>query len=88
MPPQAARATQAGAIQAKPKAVILAHGYSSEGRFMGGFAKKILIADVLAKTVNAAFELPVEAYTPLIGWLALIGFALQIYFDFSLNQIA
>ena len=52
-------------------------------RFLGGFAKKILIADVLAKTVNAAFDLPVDAYPPLMGWLALIGFALQIYFDFS-----
>ncbi len=30
---------QAGAGQARPKAVILAHGYSSEGRYMGGFAR-------------------------------------------------
>lgn len=52
-------------------------------RFVGGFAKKILIADVLAITVNAVFESPVDAHTPLVGWLALIGFALQIYFDFS-----
>jgi len=52
-------------------------------RFLRGFAKKILIADVLATTVNAVFRLPVEASTPLLGWLALIGFALQIYFDFS-----
>ena len=52
-------------------------------RFLRGFAKKILIADVLATTVNAVFGLPVEASTPMLGWLALIGFALQIYFDFS-----
>jgi alginate O-acetyltransferase complex protein AlgI len=52
-------------------------------RFLRGFAKKILIADVLAATVNAVFDVPVGAYPPFIGWLALIGFALQIYFDFS-----
>jgi alginate O-acetyltransferase complex protein AlgI len=52
-------------------------------RFLRGFAKKILIADVLANTVNAVFDLPVGTHPPFVGWLALIGFALQIYFDFS-----
>ncbi len=52
-------------------------------RFLRGFAKKILIADILAKTVDAAFGMPVAALTPLIGWLVLIGYALQIYYDFS-----
>jgi alginate O-acetyltransferase complex protein AlgI len=52
-------------------------------RFLQGFAKKILIADVLARTVNAVFDAPVQASSPAVGWLALIGFALQIYFDFS-----
>lgn len=52
-------------------------------RFLRGFAKKILIADVLAATVNAVFDVPVGAHPPFIGWLALIGFAFQIYFDFS-----
>ena len=52
-------------------------------RFLRGFAKKILIADVLAKTVNMVFSLPVNASTPGIAWLALIGYALQIYYDFS-----
>jgi alginate O-acetyltransferase complex protein AlgI len=33
--------------------------------------------------VIAAFGLPVEASTPLIGWLGLVGYALQIYYDFS-----
>jgi alginate O-acetyltransferase complex protein AlgI len=52
-------------------------------RFLRGFAKKILIADVLAGTVNAVFALPGEAVTPLFAWLGLMGYALQIYFDFS-----
>lgn len=52
-------------------------------RFLRGFAKKMLIADVLAKTVNVVFDLPVHAFTPGLAWLALIGYALQIYYDFS-----
>jgi len=52
-------------------------------RFLAGFAKKILIADVLANVVDAVFSLPVEALTPLFGWLGLVAYALQIYFDFS-----
>lgn len=52
-------------------------------RFLRGFAKKILIADVLARTVNAIFVLPVAASTPAYAWLALVGYALQIFFDFS-----
>lgn len=52
-------------------------------RFLRGFAKKILIADVLAGTVNAVFALPGSALTPAFAWLGLTGYALQIYFDFS-----
>ena len=63
-----------------PESAQIANGIR---RFLGGFAKKILIADTLAITINAAFKVQVEALTPLIGWLALIGYALQIYFDFS-----
>lgn len=52
-------------------------------RFVRGFVKKILIADVIGQVVIAAFGLPVEASTPFIAWLGLVGYALQIYYDFS-----
>ena len=52
-------------------------------RFLLGFVKKMLIADTLAKVVDAVFSLPVGATAPLVGWLALIGYTLQIYYDFS-----
>jgi alginate O-acetyltransferase complex protein AlgI len=52
-------------------------------RFMQGFVKKILIADTLARTVDAVFDLPVDALTSEYAWLGLVGYALQIYFDFS-----
>ncbi len=52
-------------------------------RFLRGLAKKVLIADVLAKLVNAAFKLGAESILPHIAWLAIIAYALQIYFDFD-----
>ncbi len=52
-------------------------------RFLKGFAKKILIADVLGVTVDAVFGLPTYALTPAYAWMGLVGYALQIYFDFS-----
>lgn len=52
-------------------------------RFLLGFAKKILIADTLAKVVDAVFSLPIGATAPFVGWLALTGYTLQIYYDFS-----
>lgn len=52
-------------------------------RFLRGLAKKILIADVLAGTVDAVFALPGSALTPSFAWLGLTGYALQIFFDFS-----
>ena len=52
-------------------------------RFIQGLAKKILIADVLAKLVSAVFDQPSPMIMPEIAWLALLAYALQIYFDFS-----
>lgn len=52
-------------------------------RFIVGLAKKVLIADVLAKIVNPVFELNDPTITPRLAWLVLIAFALQLFFDFS-----
>ncbi len=52
-------------------------------RFIRGLAKKVLIADVLAGLVNAVFDQASPMVRPEIAWLALVAFALQIFFDFS-----
>lgn len=52
-------------------------------RFILGLAKKALIADQLARVVNPAFSLASPNFSTGIAWLALVGFALQLYFDFS-----
>jgi len=47
-----------------------------------GFAKKVLVADNVAVMVDAVYATP-EAWPSIIIWIATIGFAVQIYCDFS-----
>ena len=50
-------------------------------RFMIGFARKVLIADTVASIADAGFSLG----APYAGdaWLALLAYAVQIFFDFA-----
>jgi alginate O-acetyltransferase complex protein AlgI len=52
-------------------------------RFITGLAKKVLIADVVAKVGDQIFQIPSEHLTPGLTWLGGICFTLQVYFDFS-----
>ena len=52
-------------------------------RFIGGMAKKVLLADALSPMVEAVFKLPADQLDPASAWLGLACFTLQIYFDFS-----
>ncbi|MBN1303396.1 MAG: MBOAT family protein [Anaerolineales bacterium] len=53
-------------------------------RFIRGLAKKVLIADTLAKLVEVVFNVTVlEGLQPGIAWLGIVAYALQIYFDFA-----
>lgn len=51
--------------------------------FLKGFVKRALIASQLSPMVNAVFNLPTANIEPKFAWLALIAFAVQIFFDFS-----
>ena len=52
-------------------------------RFILGLVKKTLIADTIAYTINPAFALATPNFSTGIAWFVLIGYALQLYFDFS-----
>jgi alginate O-acetyltransferase complex protein AlgI len=52
-------------------------------RFVLGLAKKVLIANVVAKPVDAIFALPHGELSGELAWLAVLGYTAQIYFDFS-----
>ncbi len=49
--------------------------------FQCGFAKKLLIADVLAPLANQAFD--GHDLATLDSWIGALAYAMQIYFDFS-----
>ena len=52
-------------------------------RFVLGLGKKVLVANTLGGVADQGFAItPNELNTP-VAWLALICYALQIYFDFS-----
>jgi alginate O-acetyltransferase complex protein AlgI len=52
-------------------------------RFIVGLAKKVLIANTLAVTVNKIFSTPAKDLSADVAWLGIAGFILQLYFDFS-----
>jgi len=52
-------------------------------RFVIGLAKKVLIANTVAKASDTIFALPESQLTTPLAWLGLVAFTVQIYFDFS-----
>ncbi len=52
-------------------------------RFIRGLAKKVLIADTLARVVDPIFKLSAPLIPPAWAWLVLVSYALQLFFDFS-----
>ena len=52
-------------------------------RFMTGFGKKILLADVLANISTGVFSTQISDLSTLYAWLGSICFSLQLYYDFS-----
>ncbi len=52
-------------------------------RFIVGLSKKVLLANVLGRTVDHIFSLPPEAIPLTLAWLGAVSYTLQIYYDFS-----
>lgn len=57
----------------------------SEGvyRFIIGFNKKVLIADVLSNITNEIFSTPIENLATSLAWLGSICYSMQLFFDFA-----
>ena len=51
-------------------------------RIVFGLFKKLVLADWIGYFINPVWEKPF-LYSPVIGLLALVGYAFQIYFDFA-----
>lgn len=52
-------------------------------RFLIGFSKKILIANVLSKLTDEIFHAPFENFSTAYAWLGAVCFSLQLFFDFA-----
>ncbi|MFT3868119.1 MAG: MBOAT family protein [Nibricoccus sp.] len=66
------------------KRVVTRDGFADGiRRFVGGLAKKMIIANAVAVPVDAIFALPPEQCSASLAWLGVACYTLQIYFDFS-----
>ncbi len=63
----------------RPAAKILALGLTL---FVLGLSKKVLIADVIAYRIEPMWA-DLAGLTTVTAWMALMGYGLQLYFDFS-----
>jgi D-alanyl-lipoteichoic acid acyltransferase DltB (MBOAT superfamily) len=52
-------------------------------RVLGGFSKKVLIANSIAVIADKAFSLDSNELSMPFAWIGIISYTLQIYFDFS-----
>ena len=52
-------------------------------RFVGGFAKKMIIANAVAVPADQIFALPAGQLSTPVAWLGAACYTIQIYFDFS-----
>ncbi|WP_157994120.1 MBOAT family O-acyltransferase [Cohnella abietis] len=52
-------------------------------RFSIGLFKKVWIADNIAYFVDNVFDSPISNLHTTTAWIAIIGYSMQIYFDFS-----
>ena len=50
-------------------------------RFIIGLAKKVLIANQIGEQVDVIFAL--DSPSPFLAWMGIIGYSMQIYFDFA-----
>ena len=52
-------------------------------RFIGGFAKKVLIANNVGLIADNVFAVPTGELSTSLSWIGIICYTLQIYYDFS-----
>jgi alginate O-acetyltransferase complex protein AlgI len=52
-------------------------------RFVGGLAKKMIVANAVAVPADQIFALPASQLSMPVAWLGIVCYTIQIYFDFS-----
>lgn len=69
--------------QLRSRTMTIAGVQAGLKRFIVGLFKKLLVADVMAKCVDAVFSANLDAINAPLAWLGAFAYLLQIYFDFS-----
>lgn len=64
----------------KDRKVLFEHGVS---RFIIGFNKKVLIANILASITSEIFSTPFEQFSTGYAWLGAICYSMQLFLDFA-----
>jgi alginate O-acetyltransferase complex protein AlgI len=57
--------------------------YAGIKRFMFGLARKVIIANQIAVMVDDIFARAPDELSALTAWIGLVGYTLQIYYDFA-----
>jgi len=71
------------AKQLVKRTVTLDDFHEGVNRFIVGLAKKVLIANTVARSADAIYALPAQQLDAPLAWLGAACYTLQIYFDFS-----
>ena len=71
------------AAQIDHRQVTLAGANEGATRFIIGLAKKVVIANIMAKTADEIFALNIADISTPEAWIGIIAYTFQIYFDFS-----
>jgi alginate O-acetyltransferase complex protein AlgI len=67
-------------LQRNHRTEIFAEGVR---RFVGGLAKKMIIANAVALPADQIFALSLDELSPATAWFGIVCYTIQIYFDFS-----
>jgi alginate O-acetyltransferase complex protein AlgI len=71
------------ASQLSNRSITLDKSVEGSYKFIRGLFKKVVIANNLAIIADQIFITEINDIPSIIGWLAVITYSLQIYFDFS-----
>ena len=71
------------AEQIDHRVVSLAKFNEGAVRFIIGLGKKVIIANIMAKTADEVFALNITDMSTLEAWIGITAYTFQIYFDFS-----
>jgi alginate O-acetyltransferase complex protein AlgI len=70
-------------VQLTHRKFNLTNFYDGMKRFMFGLARKVIIANQIAVMVDDIFNRAPSELSTLTAWIGVVGYALQIYYDFA-----